>query len=106
MAPFQSCSLNELSHPFVFASFYCLTVGFFLTRFLCPFRRLLTGIPAIRTSVATVSVPLHLPPGVALSGVPCAGNSILLLLHFGIDHQAIEQYVLELVDYCGAACGS
>jgi transketolase len=44
--------------------------------------------------------PVH---RLAVTAEPRSGSRAELLLRYGIDHQAIEQYVLELVDHRGAA---
>ncbi len=44
--------------------------------------------------------PVH---RLAVTAHPRSGTQAELLLRLGIDHQAIEQYVLELVDHRGAA---
>jgi transketolase len=43
--------------------------------------------------------PVH---RLAITAEPRSGSRAELLLRYGIDHQAIEQYVLELVDHRGA----
>jgi hypothetical protein len=72
IALFYLC-MEELSHPFVFASLYGLTVSIFLAEFRCPMRRLLTDIPAIwdlcgGSRVAT----LDLTPGLTWPREPYA----------------------------------
>ena len=39
----------------------------------------------------------------AITAEPRSGSRAELLLRYGIDHQAIEQYVLELINYRGTA---